>query len=126
MGLIKWLFGCTKKKREKGTVDYNAHKMRRKYPTTKGGYFGVAGDNKRVIYSNNQYKEAKQFYSKAGRGGKEKLLPNAHGVKKIMKDGGVVSYRQKTSTPDSPAVDFGKMKGKVKNQRIHFIKKEKK
>ena len=115
-----------KKRTEKGTVDYNAHKNRKKYPTTKGGYFGETGDNKRVIYSKNQFEEAKRFYSKMGKGGEEEPLPNAHGVKKIMKDGGVVSYREKTSTKDSPAVDFGKMKGRVKNQRIHFIKKEKK
>ena len=107
-------------------MDYNAHKNKKKYPTTKGGYFGVAGDNRRVIYSQNQYKESKQFYSKMSKGGTEEPLQNGHGKKKIMKDGGVVAYREKTSTKDSPAVDFGKMKGRVKNQRIHFIKKEKK
>lgn len=126
MSLLKWLLSFSQEKGGKGTVDYNAHKNRKKYPTTKGGYFGVAGDNKRVIYSKDQYKESKQFYSKMGKGGVEKPLQNMHGVQKIMKDGGVVSYREKTSTPNSPAVDFGKMKGQVKNQRIHFIKKEKK
>ena len=45
---------------------------------------------------------------------------------KIMNDSGVVTYREKTTTPNSPAVDFGNMKGKVKNQRVHFLKKEKK
>ena len=114
-----------KEKRKKGTVDYNAQKMQKKYPTTKGGYFGVKGDNQRIIYAKNQYKESKQFYSKMSKGGAQEPLPNGHGEKKIMKDGGVVAYREKTSTPNSPAVDFGKMKGRVKNQRVHFIKKEK-
>ena len=126
MGLIKILLGLCKEKGRRGTVDYNAHKIRRKYPTTKSGYFGIKGENKRVIYSKNQYKESKQFYSKMSKGGVQEPLPNGHGEKKIMKDGGVVTYREETSTQGSPAVDFGKMQGQVKNQRIHFIKKEKK
>ena len=125
MGLLKWILEFFSTNGKKGTVDYNARKMRKKYPMTKGGYFGVAGENKRVIYSNNQYADSKKFYNRMGKGGTEKPLSNAHGIKRIMKDGGVVSYREKTSTKDSPAVDFGKMKGKVKNQRVHFIKKEK-
>ena len=126
MRLIKMLFGVTTQKRKKGTVDYNAYKNRKIYPTTKGGYFGVQGKNRRVIYSEDQVIESKQFYSKLGSGGEEKPLPNGHGTKMIMKDGGVVTYREETSTQGSPAVDFGKMQGQVKNQRIHFIKKEKK
>ena len=98
-------------------------KCEKKYPTTSGGYFGTKGDNKRVIYSSNQYKESKEFYSKVSKGGVEAPLPNGRGKQKVMKDGGKVVYREKTSTNDSPAVDLGKMKGRVKNQRIHFIKK---
>ena len=120
MNLLKLILGSPKKSGRKGTVDYNARKMRKEYPTTKGGYFGVAGKNRRVIYSKNQYEESRRFYSKVSRGGNESPLPNKHGVRKIMRDGGVVIYREKTSTPDSPAVDFGKMKGKVRNQKIHF------
>lgn len=110
-------------KLQRGTVDYNAKKMERKYPTTKNGYFGVKGNNKRVIYSENQYKESKSFYLKIGKGGVEVPLPNKHGVQKTMKDGGRVVYREKTSTKDSPAIDLGQMKGKIQNQRIHFEKR---
>ncbi len=133
MRLIKWLFGCTKQKRKRGTVDYNAHKNRKKYPTTKGGYFGEKGKSKgkaskkepvRVIRSKNQFATANDFYSKIGNGGKEKPLSNGHGKQKIMKDGGRVVYREKTSTPDSPAVNLSEMKGKVKNQKIHFEKEK--
>lgn len=109
----------------RGTVDYNADRNKNRYPTDNYGYFGTAGDNKRVIYSNNEIKESKKFYSSIGRGGKEKALDNGRGKQKIMKDGGAVTYREKTSTPNSPAVDLGKMKGRIKNQRVHFIKKEK-
>ena len=125
MGLLKWLLGYTRQKGKRGTVDYNAHKMRKKYPTTKGGYFGKRGKGgARVIYSENQYKESNRFYSKISKGGRETSLPNEHGVQKTMKDGGRVVYRKKTSTPDSPAVDLGKMQGKIKNQRIHFERKK--
>lgn len=129
MGLLKVLFGNSAKqkknsRRKRGTVDYNAHKMRRKYPTTIGGYFGEKGNNRRVIYSENQYEESKRFYSKIGKGGVETPLPNKHGVQKTMKDGGRVVYRENTSTEESPAVDLGQMQGKIKNQRIHFERRK--
>lgn len=133
MGLLKWVLELTQEKGRKGTVDYNAHKMRRKYPTTKSGYFGEKGKSKgkaskkepvRVIRSKNQFVTANDFYSKIGNGGNEKPLPNGHGRQKIMKDGGRVVYREKTSTPDSPAVNLSEMKGKVKNQKIHFEKEK--
>ena len=126
MGLFHKKPKKEKNKLQKDTVDYNANKNRKRYPTTKSGYFGEQGENKRIIYSKNQVKESKRFYCKIGKGGEEKLLTNGHGKQKIMKDGGIVTYRKETSTPNSPAVDLGKMKGKVKNQRIHFIKKERK
>ena len=50
-------------------------------------------------------------------------MDNGKGTKTIMRDGGVVTYRENTKTKNSPAVDFGKMTGKVKNQRVHFIEK---
>jgi hypothetical protein len=42
-----------------------------------------------------------------------------------MKDGGRVIYREKTSMPNSPAVNLSEMKGEVKNQKIHFEREEK-
>ena len=57
--------------------------------------------------------------------GTEKRLSNGHGVRKIMKDKGLVVYRPKTSTKESPAIDLSNMNGFIKNQKIHFIKGEK-
>ncbi|MBQ7340405.1 MAG: hypothetical protein IJW43_06095 [Clostridia bacterium] len=135
MSLLKLLFGNTRKtkgrKRRRGTVDFNAFRIRRKYPLSKHGYFGVSGENRRVIYANNHHREAKSFFSKLSRGGrkkdalKKKTLRNNIDIR-VMRDGGHVTYREKTSTPNSPAVDLGRLTGKVKNQRIHFLKKEKK
>jgi hypothetical protein len=124
MGLFHRKPKKEKIEKQKGTVDYNAHKNKKRYPTTKGGYFGEKGNNRRVIYSENQYKESKRFYSKIGKGGVETPLPNKHGVQKTMKDGGKVVYREKTSTKESPAVDLGQMQGKIKNQRIHFERRK--
>ena len=131
MSFLKRLFGKVKKVcRElkyafpkKDTVDYNAKKMRKEYPLNEYGYFGTAGDNKRIISSKNHIKESKEFYSKASSGGKAMAMDNGKGTKTIMRDGGVVTYRENTKTKNSPAVDFGKMTGKVKNQRVHFIEK---
>ena len=123
-----------KEKRKKGTVDYNAQKTQKKYPLNEQGYFGGKGKSKgkaskkepvRVIQSKNQFETANDFYLKIGKGGKEKPLSNGHGKQKIMKDGGRVVYREKTSTPNSPAVNLSEMKGIVKNQKIHFEKEKK-
>ena len=129
------LFGFTRQKKKKGTVDYNAHKMRRKYPLNERGYFGEKGRSKRkpgqkqvvrVIESENQYKTAKDFYSKISKGGKESPLPNSQGKRKDLLDKTTIVYREKTSTPSSPAVSLNTPKNsKVESQKIHFEKKQK-
>ena len=127
MSLFNLLFGNKQSNYQKGTVDYNAEKMSSKYPVNENGKFGEKGDNSRVIYAKNNIKESRKFYKKVSKGGVEQPLPKGNGVKKIMKDGGVVTHREKTSTPNSPAVDLNGLKGeKVKNQKIHFEKKENK
>ena len=126
-----FLFKKRKKDKEKeqkppkGTVDYNARKIKKKYPVNEYGFFGEKGDNKQVIYSPKHVKDSKKFFKKISNGGKRKDSGNDYSIQKIMKDNGSVVYREKTSTPNSPAVDLGDMKGKIKNQRIHFLKKEK-
>lgn len=134
MGLIKMLFGYSKQKRKRGTVGYNAHKMRRKYPLNEQGYFGKKGKSKgkpgqkqvvRVIESRNQYKTAKDFYSKISKGGKEKPLHNGRGKRKDLSDKTAIVYREKTGSPNSPAVNLNTPKNsKVKSQKIHFEKKQ--
>ena len=111
-----------KRMRCQSTVERNAQKMAKKYPLTAEGYFGAKGKGSaRVIVSNDQNQDAKCFYAMISKGGKEKPLLNGHGMQKKMKYGGTVVYRGKTSTLNSPAVSLGKMKGKIKNQKIHFI-----
>lgn len=95
MKLLKRLLQLQGGKTKRGTVDHNAHRMRKKYPLSKGGYFGEKGDNKRVVHAENQIKESKKFYTQVSRGGKNKPMSNGRGSQKIMKDGGVVTYREK-------------------------------
>lgn len=60
-----------------------------------------------------------------GKGGKESALPNGHGKRKDLSDKTTIIYREKTSTPNSPAVSLNISKdSKIKNQKIHFEKKE--
>lgn len=133
MGLIKMAFGLSKQIRQRGTVDYNAHKMRRKYPLNEQGYFGKKGKSKgksgqkqvvRVIASGNQYRTAKDFYSKIGKGGKENPLPNGRGKRTDLSDKTAIVYREKTGSLNSPAVSLNVAENsKVKSQKIHFEKK---
>jgi hypothetical protein len=124
MSILSWLLK-PKRKTRWGTVDYNAKKMRRQYPLDRNGYFGTKAKNSQVIYSENHIKDARSFFYKLGAGGKKKNLSNGRGIQKTMTDGGIVVYREKTTTPNSPAVDLNKMTGIVKNQKIHFIRKGK-
>lgn len=133
MSLLKWVLKATRQTAKRGTVDYNAHKMRRKYPLNEQGYFGEKGKSKgkpgqkqivRVIESRNQYKTAKDFYSKISKGGEETPLPNGRGKRKDLSDKTAIVYREKTGSIDSPAVSLNVPKNsKVKSQKIHFEKK---
>ena len=145
MDLLKWLLKVFKtsgshKQRKWGrkvTVERNARRMRRRYPLNRHGLFGEAGkgrvtgkgvrkEHKRVIKSANQNRTARDFYSKIGRGGKESALPNGHGKRTDLPDKTTIIYREKTSTPNSPAVSLNtRTDSKIKNQKIHFEKEEK-
>lgn len=107
--------------------------MKKKYPLNEQGYFGKKGKSKgkpgqkqvvRVIESRNQYKTAKDFYSKISKGGKENPLLNGRGERKDLADKTAIVYREKTGSINSPAVSLNTPKNsKVKSQKIHFEKK---
>ena len=106
------------------TIQDNAIAMSHTYPMT-NGFFGVKGKNHRVIFSEDQYKTAADFYSRITRGGVEKALPNNKGKITYLKDGTKIVYRQKTSTPDSPAIEITvSAPNIVKGQKIHFLKEK--
>lgn len=80
--LLKRSVEKSKKALQKGTVDYNAKKIQKRYPLNKYGYFGKKGNGARVIYTYNHEKAAKCFYFKISKGGKRSLLTNGHGEQK--------------------------------------------
>lgn len=109
------------------SIDSNVEKMKKDYPYTKYGYFGKKGRNSRVIETTALIETSRDFYEKIGKGGNVEKLPNVKGTKTVFPDGTVVTYRQITKTPDSPAVDINISYSKyIKTQKIHFIRGEEK
>lgn len=81
------------------------------------------GKNTRVFKSNDPIKSSADFYKKLSKGGIERILPNGKGVQTIFSDESNIVYRVITKTPNSPAVEITvKTPGKIKPQKIHFIK----
>jgi hypothetical protein len=107
----------------------NLSSLSKTFPTTPSGYFGEKGSSTkvRVIKTNNQYKSAQKFWETLAKGGKVAELPNKHGLKVDFEDGSFATYRVKTSTKSSPAVEIRITKNdKFKPQKIHFVKKGRK
>ena len=93
------------------------------------GYFGKKGQggtSTRNITSNNPLKAAKEFYDQSTFGGIERILNNGKGVRTDMADGTIITYRERSSSDGSPAVDINIRKsldsGGIKEQKIHFVK----
>ena len=93
------------------------------------GYFGDSGKGRsfvRNIVSEDPIATSKDFYDKAARGGIEKERSNGKGYYTKMKDGSILSYREKSSTDGSPVVEINikssNEHGDIKYQKIHFVR----
>ena len=105
------------------SVADNTKSVAKKYKLGKNGYFGTKGKNTRIFKSNDPIKSSADFYKKISKGGSERVLPNGKGVQTTFSDKSSVVYRVITKTPNSPAVEITvKTPGKIKPQKIHFIK----
>ncbi len=110
-------------------VDNNIHYTAQEYGLSPSGYFGEKGKKGsanwiRQIFCNNPIAEAARFYDLLSEGGKEKTMPNGHGVMTIMPDGSMISIRIITSSVGSPAVELklnGVHQGVKSKQKIHFV-----
>lgn len=97
------------------------------------GYFGKKGKStitsNREIDCDNPLNEANKFYNFIANGGIETTLENGKGLSTKLKDGTVITYREITSTLNSPAVEINIKKstdtGGIKKQKIHFEKEKK-
>ena len=93
------------------------------------GYFGDSGKGRsfvRNIVSEDPIATSKDFYNKAARGGIEKEMSNGKGYYTKMKDGSILSYREKSSTDGSPVVEINikssNEHGDIKYQKIHCVR----
>lgn len=96
------------------------------------GYFGTPGLGKkgysRHIECIDPVNTASELYNTLALGGVESKMPNNKGVFTRMKDGTVISYREHSSSDETPVVEINIKSSSnnsgVKEQKIHFIKKE--
>ena len=105
------------------SISNNVSRVAKKYKIYNKGYFGIKGKNCQVYKCSDPIREATDFYKEISKGGGNRVLPNGKGVQTYFKDGSNVVFRVITSTPNSPAVQINiTAPGKVKSQKIHFIK----
>lgn len=84
----------------------------------------------REYYCEDPVESAKRLFMSLGRGGIQKVLDKHEGKTKgwlrIMKDGSVITYRPNQSSDGSAVVEIqNSVANTIKNQKIHFYKKEK-
>lgn len=108
----------------------NLPALTEKFPLSPGGYFGVKGRGKtsvRRIESDAPLATAKKFFDIASEGSIETVTYPKGAVKKTLKDKTHITFRKTSSSDGSPAVDISiESPGRVKNQKIHFIKAKEK
>ncbi len=116
------------------SISENLPAMKEKY-SYKDGYFGEKGKSKknnkvRNIKSDDPLKTAREFYDTLAHGGKESPIFESDGTKNGMKtvlaDGSVVTWRNVSHSDGSPAVDinieYSSDSSGIKQQKIHFVK----
>lgn len=113
------------KEKNSNSIEQNVYKASKYYDfNEESGYFGRKGNSQkvRVIYSNNPIVDASILFNILKSGGNVTSLPNKKGIKAVLKDYTVITFRRITKTKDSPAIDINIEGSKVvKNQKIHFV-----
>lgn len=111
-------------------LDDNIINLTSKFPITSKGYFGRPGKGRkhtRNIESDNPARTAAEFAGIASRGLVSAVPIEGKGMIYRMRDGSVISHRYISSSKDgSPVVELQvKNTPRVKSQKIHFVRKEK-
>lgn len=104
-------------------LDANAAFLHPRFKVQKDGCFCERGRgtgiNKRQYISDDPLSDAVEFFEALSRGGSSRRFPK--GIIKTLDDGTRITFREVTSTPDSPAVEIGRSASQfIKNQKIHF------
>ncbi len=113
------------------TIADNLSEVTKHFPLTAEGFFGTPGKNHGVrhIESSAPISTAYEFFNRLIEG-YDTIEPITYkdgkrkGCKVYMNDGSVITFRRKSTSDGTPAVDINiKTVGRVRPHKIHFVKK---
>ncbi len=111
------------------TFSDNLANLEQKYPLSDSGYFGTQGKGRffvRHISSDTPLETANDFYDTATQNSVSERDIGGKGKMATLRDGTTVSLREVSSSDGSPAIEIKiASQGRVKDQKIHFVKEKK-
>lgn len=114
----------------KHSLNDNLADVTRRFPLVPCGKFGEQGRGARIIRSSAPIGTAYEFFNRITAGYvKIMTIPYRDGGKKgcvaTLKDGTKITFRKKSASDGSPAVDINIVSpGRVKPRKIHFVRED--
>ena len=118
------------------SINSNIKAIKKRFGFNNSGYIAQKSktnekSNRREFFSKDPIDSAKRLFRSLGRGGVQSPIRDKDGVikgwKRTMLGGDVITYRPRKSSDGSAVIDITISHSKVvKNQKIHFYKKENK
>lgn len=112
------------------TIADNLPDVEKHFPLSPSGMFGKKGHGARVIETNSPVSTAYELFNRLVEG-YDKIEPIQYkdgkrkGCKAYMNDGSVITFRKRSTSDGSPAVDIKiETQGRVKSHKVHFVRKE--
>ncbi len=112
------------------TIADNLPDVEKRFPLSPSGMFGKKGHGARVIETKSPVGTAYELFNRLVEG-YDKIEPIQYkdgkrkGCKAYMNDGSVITFRKRSTSDGSPAVDIKiETQGRVKSHKVHFVKKE--
>jgi hypothetical protein len=118
-------------------INSNTAAVRKEFGLTQNGYIAQKSKtngktSRRVYYSTDPLSSAKKLFSTIGKGGVQSTLKGkdgeVYGWTRTMKGGDIITYRARKSSDGSSVIDIyiHNSHTGIRNQKIHFYKKENK
>ena len=108
------------------SLNDNLPKLTKKYPLSKDGYFAPRGSGRifvREMKCKDPVATARDFYNIATKKHEEERIYDGKVSVATMRDKTEISHRSFSSSDGSPVVEINiKTIGRVKHQKIHFVK----